>query len=166
MKFLRLTFLLALVGGLLLISSCGGDPKPKPSEVEKKFKLLTGTSSTPITWVVTKVTYESNSDRTDEYDDPDMTLSVSGTFDDDLATTYNYSLTNRPSGGVKSPWPAGGTWRFETSSPSTLIRRTEDDLLITYSVTDTKLQMTFEYSGAGYRTSAVEGTWKFEFAPQ
>lgn len=148
------------------MSSCNKKNDPKPSVAEKQFKLLAGTSSTPITWVVTKVTYESNSDRTDEYDNPNMTLSVSGTFNDDFTTIYNYSLTNRPSGGIKSPWPASGTWKFEASSPATLIRRTEDDLLITYSVTDTKLQMTFEYSGAGYRTSAVEGTWKFEFAPQ
>ncbi len=52
MKFLRLTLLLALVGGFGLMSSCnkGGDPKPS---IEKKNLELMST-----TWVVTSATLD------------------------------------------------------------------------------------------------------------
>jgi hypothetical protein len=161
MKFLRLTLLFIVIGGLTFITSCGPENNPKPSIEEKQFKLLSES-----TWKVTSVTYESTSDRTDEYLSPDMTLTISedSNPDDD---TYQYTASNRPDG----PWPATGTWSFSSSSPATLLNRhdTGGDLLVTYSVTETKLQLTFEYAGAlipGGRTSAVAGTWKFVFEPQ
>jgi hypothetical protein len=159
MKFLRLTFLLALVGGFGLISSCNKGGDPEPSTEEKNLKLMS------TTWVVTSATLGS-SDMTDLYQN--MELTISGTFNKDINTLYNYSLTGRPSGTDKSPWPASGTWKFKESSPSTAIVRTEDNMDMFYTVTEGSLQLIFEYSGTGYpgRTSVVAGEWVFEFEPK
>jgi hypothetical protein len=164
MRFLRLTFLFALVSGLCLLSACNKGSDPKPTIQETQLKLLKS-----ATWVVSEVTFDASSDRTSEYQSPNFTLTFTGEYDKSNPTaSYNYATANRPAAPDKSPWPASGTWKFEDSSPATLIRRTEDDLLITYSVTADKLQLTFEYAGTGYsaRTSAVAGTWIFEFTPQ
>jgi hypothetical protein len=101
-----------------------------------------------------------------------MELTISGTFDKDINTLYNYSLTGRPNGvGDKSPWPASGTWKFKdgvSGVSATTIVRTEDNLDMNYTVTETQLQLTFLYLGDGYsgRTSAVGGEWIFVFEPK
>lgn len=162
MKFLRLTFLFALVSVFAFLSSCNKGGDPEPSTEEKNLKLMSKT------WVVTSATLGS-SDMTDLYEN--MELTISGTFNKDINTLYNYSLTGRPSGTDKSPWPASGTWKFKdgvSGVSATTIVRTEDNMDINYTVTATQLQLIFSYEGAGYsgRTSAVEGEWTFEFEPK
>jgi hypothetical protein len=173
MRFLRFTFLFAFVSGLCLLSACNKGNDPKPTIEETQLKLLKS-----ATWVVSKVTFDASSDRTSEYQSPNFTLTFAGEYDKNNPTaSYNFTTANRPGSPDKSPWPATGTWKFEESSPATLIRRftTEspvetapDGVLITYSVTVDKLQLTFEYAGTGFsgRTNAVAGTWIFEFTPQ
>ena len=154
MKFVRLSFLPALIIGLISFASCDKSDPPEPSVEEAQLALL----SKP--WTVSEVRFGSgNTDRTAEYSG--MTLTISGTFSD--GGTYNYSLAGRPS---LSPWPASGTWTFDLNDPENLVIRTEDNLAITYSVTEGQLQLVFTYAGAGYagpRISAVEGTWTFLF---
>ena len=153
MKFLRLTFLMALIGGLSLITSCNKGSDPEPTIQETNLKLMSKT------WTIKEVKYNSN-DRTTEY--TGMKLTIAGTFN---ATTnsYDYTVTNKPAAPTKSPWPNSGKWSFSTAQPATLITRTPDNLSMTYGVTTTELQLSFTYAGAGFRTSAVEGNWIFIF---
>jgi hypothetical protein len=156
MKFLRLTFLVALIGCLTFFTSCDEGGGKKLSIEETQFLALSKT------WTVTEVRFGSgNTDRTAEYTATGMTLTISGDFVDPTSA-YQYTITGRPS---LSPWPASGTWTFDPNDPETLIIRAEDNLPITYSVTETELQLTFNYTGAGYpaRVSAVEGSWTFLF---
>lgn len=152
MKFVRLSFLPALIIVLISFASCDKGNPPEPSIEEAQLKLMTKT------WTVSEVRFGSgNTDRTQEY--TGMTLTISGTFAE--GGTYNYAASGRPS---LSPWPANGTWTFDTNDPENLIIRTEDNLPISYSVVDNKLQLVFTYAGSGYsRISAVEGTWTFLF---
>jgi hypothetical protein len=162
MKFLRLTFLLALVGGFCLMSSCNKGSDPKPSIEKKNLALLSKT------WVVKEVTL-GQSDMTDLY--ANMELTISGTYNKDINTLYNYTITGRPSGTNNNPWPASGTWKFKdgvAGASATTIVRTEDNLDMFYGVTATQLQLIFDYQGDGYsaRTSAINGVWTFDFEPK
>ncbi len=84
--------------------------------------------------------------------------------------TIPYQTTNRPA-GVQGPWPGSGNFSLGSNSTfadfATVLTRKEDNLLISYSVTSTELQMTFNYTGSGFtgRTSVVQGNWSFTFAP-
>lgn len=90
-------------------------------------------------------------------------LTISGTAGN---TTFTYSCAGRPS---TSPWPSNGNWSFGASPETQIIRDpgTGDELNITYSVTDSQLQITFAFSGTGYpgRTSNVNGQWVFTLVP-
>lgn len=156
---MKITFLIALIGAFLGFSSCGSDPSPAPSIEEAQLKLLTGS------WVINKAQFGSSTDHRTEYDG--MTLTISGTFNATPGTKYTYTLTGRPS---KSPWPPSGQWEFEQNDPETLILRTEDNLLMTYSVTENNLQLSFDYTdkGDGYdgRISAINDNWIFLFDAQ
>ena len=160
MKFVRLSFIPAVIIVLISFSSCDKSNPPEPSVEEAQLKLLSKT------WTISaskgsKVEFGSGStDRTSEYEG--MTLTISGTFSE--GGTYNYTVATRPS---LSPWPANGTWTFDLNDPENLVIRTEDNIPMTYSVVDNKLQLVFTYSGAGYtgpRISAVEGSWIFLFS--
>jgi hypothetical protein len=94
---------------------------------------------------------------------------VSGTYSSGTTNpVYNYSFTGtRPN---PSPWPASGTWRFE-SVQNKIIRRLDDNVLINYTLgsNDTQLTMMFNYQGAGFaggRVDEVEGDWTFVFTKQ
>jgi hypothetical protein len=159
MKFLRLTFLITLIAGLGLISSCGPGNDPDPSIQETNLALMSKT------WVVDEVILDNNfaSPKTSEY--TGMTITISGTFN--AATNeYDYTMTNRPS---LSPWPASGTWSFsETDPEDIIIRHDTNDLEMNYSVTANSLTISFDYTGDGFagRTGVVEGNWSFSFVPQ
>ena len=101
-------------------------------------------------------------DNVDQAGYDNFALTITGTAGN---TSFGYSTTGRPQ---LSPWPSSGTWSFDTTSPETGIVRdpgTSDELAITYAVTDTQLQITFTFNGAGYpaRTSNVKGQWVFTF---
>jgi hypothetical protein len=157
MRFIRIAFIPVLLIVLIGFSSCEPDPTPEPSIEEAQLKLLTSKTWTIDKAKSAKVEFGSGTPRTDEYEG--MTLTISGTFSE--GGTYNYTVSNRPS---LSAWPASGTWTFDANDPENLIIRTEDNIPMTYSVTESQLQLVFNYAGAGYaRTSAVEGSWIFLF---
>ena len=83
-------------------------------------------------------------------------LTLTGTSD---ASTFNYVAAGRP---ATSAWPASGTWKFGTNTATDIIR--DADLPVSYSVTDTQLELTFNYTGSGFaRVGEVGGTWVFTF---
>lgn len=58
-------------------------------------------------------------------------------------------------------WPSNGTWDFGTNV-STLVRN--DGIEISVSVTDTSLQLQFDFSAG--RLNGIEGNWVFKMEPQ
>lgn len=91
-----------------------------------------------------------------------MTLVLSGGANG----SNTYAALHRPG---KSPWPASGTWSFGATMTSQLIRDqgTPDELPVTYQVTDSELELGFQFSGSGYaRSLAAEGQWVFKFHRQ
>ena len=132
-----------VIGTLLLISSCGGDPPaPQETEVEKATKLLTGT------WTVQSVTVD-GTDRTSVY--KDVRITFSGT-----------SLTATNGGQV---WPATTTWRFADEAAKTISRG--DGLTISVNeLTSNKLVVAFPWAKGtlgGGRAESVAGQHVFTF---
>jgi hypothetical protein len=167
MKFLRLTFLIALIGGFGLLNSCKPNDTPEPSIEEVQLGLLKKVT----TWKIDKVRFgPSNTDRTSEF--TGMTLTITGTFPD-TTTPYQYQVAGITNGNL-TPWPQEKPlefydWKFDIADPENSIIRLNDDLPMTYSVTATQLQLIFNYDGDGFtangRTSAVKGSWTFLFKP-
>ena len=91
-------------------------------------------------------------------------LEISGNLG---ATEFGYTTTGRP---ALSPWPSSGTWSFDATSPETMIIRdpeTGDELIMNYSISDVQLQITFNFSKAGYsRTKKVTGEWIYTLAKE
>jgi len=148
MKEFRILTTVVSLGVILIFSGCGGKNTPAESTQDKQLGLLSHT------WKVTTVTLGSV-DQSSTW--TGFTLTITGTKG---ATSFAYSCAGRPALG---PWPASGTWSFGTD-PITQITRTEDTLPITYTVTATTLQLTFNYTGNGYtRFNNVSGNWVFSF---
>jgi hypothetical protein len=158
MKILRNSaFLVVAIATLLSYSGCD-KPEPGPSIEEEQLAKLSGT------WTVvgagTNVTLDAVSKKTDY---ATFELTLTGTPG---ATSFGYTTANRPT--TLSPWPSSGTWEFG-ESPETMINRDPDKpnevVAMTYSVSDTQLQIVFNFAGAGYsRTKVVTGEWVFTMA--
>lgn len=151
MKRSKFLIMLTLLGVSASFWQCGSDSTTPPNPQDEQLKKLSKT------WKYSSVTF--NSAPVTGYDN--FTLTMSGT---NGQNTFNYTTAGRPS-GIKTPWNSAGTFTFGAGSNfSTLLTR-DDTIVVTYSVSDTQLQMTFTYVGAGYtgRTSNVEGTWAFTF---
>lgn len=90
----------------------------------------------------------------------DFQLVISGTPG---ATEFDYTRSGGPS---LSPWPATGKWSFGSAVTSQIVRDkgTNKQLDVQYSVTETTLELTFNYNGAGEpkRTDKVTGQWVFK----
>lgn len=131
-------------------SACHDDKKSEPTP--DYFAALESS------WELTSVTY--NGDDQQGYED--FVLTLSETSNDDL---YSYTTTLRP---PLSPWKESGTWKLGTSADSQIVRDpgTADELAVTYTVSDTQLVLSFDFTGAGYsaRTSSVAGEWVFTFS--
>jgi hypothetical protein len=144
-----LTFLLVLT---VLFSACkSNDPDPISIEDQQLEKLV-------ATWTASSAIL----DGTEQPGYKDIfKLTVTGTAG---AANYGYTTGGRPS---NSPWPSSGIWVFGTSPESQIVRDpTGDKVDMTYSVSGTELQLTFNFSGVGYpssRVSNVKGTWVFTF---
>ena len=149
----------ALLVTLLTYSGCSDKAAPPVSVKDTQLKALSKT------WKCTAATLQSTAQPVYV---PNFTLTISGTPGN---ATFGYTTTGRPPGLKSSPWPASGTFTFGTD-PSTQINR--DDLTpppnsvplpVTYSVSSTQLQLTFQYGGPGFdgRTGAVTGQWVFTF---
>lgn len=141
-----------VVASTFFLSSCGGDDPKEPTVEEKQLTKLSST------WKVSSATL----DGTAQTGYQNFTLTLSGTAG---ATSFGYTTSGRPS---NSPWPTSGNWIFGANPETQIVRdadKTSDKLDMTYSVSDTQLQVTFNFSGTGYpaRTANVKGTWIFTF---
>ncbi len=152
MKSLRILLAVALIGTLTTFSGCKSNSGPGQTPQDAQLVKLSKT------WKFSKVTL----DGTDQTGYNSFQLTVSGTAGQ---TTFGYSTTGRPS---LSPWPASGTFTFVATPAdafSTQLTR-DDNLPITYAVSDTQLQITFNYTGAGFtRVNNVKGNWIFTLIP-
>ena len=139
---------LVVFGVLLSYTGCKkkkGDPEPiTDQQIEKLSKP----------WKIDVVTLDGVV-KTSDY--TNFTLTLSGTKG---TTSIGYTTTNRPS---LSPWASSGSFTFDATTPETKLIR-DDTVPVTYSVSDTQLQTSFQYNGAGFsRVSAVKGQWVFTF---
>lgn len=153
MKRIGKLLLLGVVFGVLLVSQ-GCKKSSGPGETIEDIQL----GKLSKTWNATSVKLD-NVDQ-DGYDN--FALTISGTAG---STTFGYSAAGRPT--TLSPWLSSGSWKFGASPETQIIRDpdTGDELDMTYSVTDTQLQITFTFTGDGYpgRVSNVKGQWVFTF---
>jgi len=149
MKLAGKTLFSLLVFGVLLSYSGCKDKKSEPEPItDQQIEKL----SKP--WTIDAVTLDGVV-KTSDY--ANFTLTLSGTKG---TTSIGYTTTNRPS---LSPWASSGSFTFDATTPETKMTR-DDGVPVTYSVSDTQLQTSFQYSGAGFsRVSAVKGQWVFTF---
>jgi hypothetical protein len=157
MKRTQFLIVLALFAAAASFVQCGSDSSAPPDPKDEQLKKLTKTWKVcPTPSTCKAVTF--NSAPVTGYEGFQITMtSIPGD-----PNNFNYATIGRPS-GIKTPWDASGSFEFGTDFATVLKR--DDNILVTYSVTDTQLQMTFTYTGAGYtgRTSNVEGAWTFTF---
>jgi hypothetical protein len=156
----RILSLLILAGLATFYVSCDKGGGEKKSEAETQFGKLMGS------WELVTANVD-GTDRTLDF--PNLTLTLSGTFAQ--GGTYNYSFTGtRPN---PSPWPAQGTWKFDTNVGSEIIRdpSTASELELNYTVTDSGLVVTFTvpdgstgWAGGTTRQNIVSGNWTFTFS--
>lgn len=151
----RTKFLIVLT--LFLASAsfwqCGSDPAPAKDPQDEQLEKLSQT------WKATSVTL----DGVAQTNYGSFELTISGTAGN---PTFNFVTANRPAGAKSSPWPASGTFTFETDFNTTVKR--DDDVIFTYTVSATQLQLTFGYTcptclGYDARTSNVNGQWSMTF---
>jgi len=142
----------------ILFSGCGEDA-PKPSIQELTLPKLVKS------WTLTSVTLDGVNKKTaNEYNS--FKLSISGVYNKATPDAeYTYNVSGRTQ---LSPWPANGKWKFDTTSPEINILRdaaTDNEIKITYVVTDTSLEISFNYQGTGIagRTDVVKGQWVMTF---
>jgi hypothetical protein len=156
MKIIKGLSSLALLGILLVYSSCGGGSDPAPPITDVQIDKLSKT------WVIQSVQSSESGNQTTAYSG--FTLTLSGTKG---STTFNYTTSSRP---AKSVWPANGTFTFDANTPETKVTRNDpgDPIAVTYAVTDNQLEISFSYEGQGFdaRTKVVSGDWTFTFVPQ
>jgi hypothetical protein len=147
-----LLFSICVIG---ILAGCDKGDDAKPLSQQQLGKLVG-------TWEMT-----SANDGTNRDDFAGIELTLSGTFNKSNPTgPYNYSFTGTfPN---PSPWnKAGGSWSFVEGSEQNSIER-EDEVIVSYVVSGTSLQLTFTYSGVGFpggaaRSNSVNGDWTFEF---
>lgn len=154
MKSFKLILLLLSVGVLFTLTNCGSDSKPAEPIADQQLTKLSKT------WKLTSVTLDGTAVTTPSYSA--FQLVVTGTKG---ATSFGYTTAGRPS---LSPWKASGTWSFVKGQETTLITRdpdnTADKLDMTYVVSESALEISFNFQGAGYtRTDQVKGNWVFKF---
>ncbi|MBL7870729.1 MAG: hypothetical protein JNM78_03885 [Cyclobacteriaceae bacterium] len=156
MKVLRILSLISITAVLLTYAGCkgkGGDPEPiadvQFDKLKKTWKINTVANSVTLDGV----------DKTGDY--PGFQITFSGTKG---TPPFDYATSGRPS---LSPWKASGKWDFGTAVETQMIRDkgTADELAMTYSVTESTLTISFNFTGTGYsgRTGVVSGDWVFKF---
>ena len=149
MKRPRLLTILSLLVVAVTFWQCPSDPPPAQ---DPKDALLEKLSKT---WNTTSQTIDSQP----ETGHDGFSITITSTPGQ---PTFNYTTSGRPSG--PTPWAPSGTFTFENDFNTTL--RRDDGTIVTYSVTDTQLQLNFTYNGAGYtgsRITVVQGDWTFNF---
>lgn len=154
-RYFKTVLAFSAIAALLTYSGCGPGSDPAPTEQEVQLEKL------KTTWTVTEVKLD-NVSKLSDY--TNFKLVVDGSITDGALTGGSYSTQGRP---ALSPWPSSGNWVFGTDPVTQITRdpdKTADKLDLTYSVTDTQLQVTFTFAREGYaRTSNVKGQWVFTF---
>jgi hypothetical protein len=143
--------LLILAAVAAFYVNCSGDDNPGKSDQDAQIEKLNGTWTITTNDNVTLDGIASGEDYTG------FTLDIDGQAGN---STISYSVSGQPDLG---PWPGNGSLSFGNPVTSALTR--DDNIGITYSVTETTLIMEFTFTGEGYsaRTKNVEGTWRFTF---
>jgi len=136
----------------ILIISCGDDdgstPTPTPTDpLDAQATLLNGNWKVKDANSVTK-------DGTIVDVFTTMTLNLSG----GTKSGGNYSTSHTEDSGTEV-WPNSGTWTFQNSDKSKVIRN--DGVVISLSVTETTLRTSFTVSGG-----IKDGNWVFDFVKQ
>src|SRR5882672_1144185 len=126
----RTLFSLILLGTLLINAGCHKHHGSGPTDEELQLAKLTGK------WKTTSATLDNVVQS--GYDAFFLTLTGAPG-----SSTNWYTATGRP---MNSPWPSGGTWTFGSAVLTQVIRDkgAPDELAMTYSVTDTELQLNFQ----------------------
>jgi len=148
---LKLVVLLVILAGFMSYSGCKKDNDPEPITQVQLNKLVNA-------WQIETVDLD-GVDNTDYY--ADFSLQISGTN----PSSFTYTTSSRPH---YSSWPSSGKLSLvSTDATNTIIRDqgTSEELTLTYTVTDTKLELVFLYAGDPYnaRTQNVVGEWTFVF---
>ncbi len=159
MKLLaRILSLIVVVSAVTFLMNCDGGGGSEKSAEEVELDKLKGT------WTMTGVDLD-GTDRSGDF--ANLVLTISGTYSSGTTNpVYTYSFTgSRPN---PSPWPASGTWRFQSVQNKVIIRLDDNQVIdYTLSSNDTQLSLDFTYSGAGFaggRVGEVEGNWSFTFS--
>ncbi len=144
-------YLLAILFSLVIIS-CGDDdgstPTPTPTDpLDTQANLLNGNWKVKDANSVTK-----DGSIVDVF--TTMTLNLSG----GTKSGGNYSTSHTEDSGTEV-WPNSGSWTFQNSDKSKVIRN--DGIVISLSVTETTLRTSFTVSGG-----IKDGNWVFDFVKQ
>ena len=144
-------YLLAILF-LLVIISCGDDdgstPTPTPTDpLDTQANLLNGNWKVKDANSVTK-----DGSIVDVF--TTMTLNLSG----GTKSGGNYTTSHTEDSGTEV-WPNSGSWTFQNSDKSKVIRN--DGVVISLSVTETTLRTSFTVSGG-----IKDGNWVFDFVKQ
>jgi hypothetical protein len=142
--------LLAISALLLTYSGCKNSKPPEPSDEEVQLGKLSKL------WKATSV----KKDNVVQTGYTNFTLTLSGTAG---STSFGYVTAGRP---PLSPWLSSGSWTFDTDPLTSVIRDkgTADELKMTYTVTETTLEITYNFQGVGYaRVGNVKGQWVMIF---
>jgi hypothetical protein len=149
MKFaVRVLSIAVLLSLTMFYISCDPEPPKKKPDTEVQFEKLSGT------WTVVSATLDNAPPALDH---SSMTLTIGGS-----PTGMTFTVAGRPAG--PSAWPASGVFTFGTDVSTQLVR--DDDVTITYSVTESSLVLDFTFNGDPYtagRVTNVSGSWHFEF---
>ena len=140
---IRSLLLLTALGSMIfLLTDCKKSDDAEPGVEEVQLQKLLGT------WKALHVSKDGVAQP--GYDN--FKLTISGT-----TTKIDYVSSGRP---ASSPWPATGVLTFGPQPATDLVR---EDLPMTYSVTDSQLEITLMYDGAGFpsRITDVKGQWIF-----
>jgi hypothetical protein len=153
-KIARILSLIVLAGIATFYMGCKGGDDPEPSETDAQIEKLNGT------WKVSAATFEGGAP---DLDHSNMAITITGSTG---SKQVSYTVAGRPAG--PSSWPSSGTLEFGTNVKQDLIR--EDDINISYTVTDSKLTMDYTFNIQPYtstgRVESVSGQWHFEFSKQ
>ncbi len=157
----RLSNLLAALvfASLVIFMSCGGggdDPAPTVEE-------LAAADLVGKTWTVnaSSITYDGS---VPDGNWDNFSLSFSGGA---AGGSYTASGVDSSDPGFSDVWPSNGSWEFIVSNDRvTGIRRTNDDIPMTGTISGTSLTLTFSVPDPGTaRTSGLyDAPWAFTFS--
>ncbi len=154
MNKLKITSL-ALLLGLVIVSSCKDPVEPTPSAEEVQTALLAqswkvGTSANDISL--------DGSDEIANWTNFSVVINANG----------SYAASNISEGREGTVWSTSGSWAFkdagtESVDVNTIIRDagTANETEIKITVSETSLKMTFDYTDPNGRASGINGAWAF-----